>query len=171
MAEFNERLFAPAKKVDLVNASRGLRAEETNDWRYLSAGTVRNYRSKIIHALKARNMSHAVRIGFEIGILEAQLYTGPENPITPHQAEILDLVSQGYESDEIADVLPFTHKTVYNNRSFILRRLSARTMPHAVRLGVESGIIAIEGLVLPTEAAKELGTTAIAETVQPVINS
>lgn len=61
--------------------------------------------------------------------------------ITPRQVEVLWLLSHGLTKAEAAERLVLSEDTVRSHATNVYRRLGARSMAHAVRLGLELGLI------------------------------
>ena len=64
--------------------------------------------------------------------------------MTKRRVEILQLLSEGYVSKEIADTLQVSVLVVYDNFKGIKRQLRVKTREQAVRRGIEKGLIRID---------------------------
>jgi DNA-binding CsgD family transcriptional regulator len=53
----------------LTRAAAGMTVEETASELFLAIDTIKGYRRRVIAKLRANNISHAVAIGFQEGIL------------------------------------------------------------------------------------------------------
>lgn len=73
--------------------------------------------------------------------------------LTPREKEVLNLASQGNTSKEIGEHLFISAWTVRVHVISLRNKLDAKSITHAVRLGIENGDIA-----LSDEAAKYIGT-------------
>lgn len=62
------------------------------------------------------------------------IYTRPKGPLTPRQAEIVHLMSQGMGNKEIAAELGVSLQTIKNHVSAILSKLDAHDRAHAVAI-------------------------------------
>lgn len=63
--------------------------------------------------------------------------------LSPRQTEVLNLLSLGLTYKEIASELGIAHGTATLHVVATLRKLQAKSSPHAVRIGIEKGIITI----------------------------
>ena len=63
--------------------------------------------------------------------------------LTGRQRQILQLVAEGRQSKDIAEILRVSLKTVEFHRSRLLAKLGARTVAELTRLAVEEGLIGI----------------------------
>lgn len=61
--------------------------------------------------------------------------------LAPRETEILRLLASGLSSDEIADLLHLSHKTVRNHHYAIKRKIGARNDAHLVWLAVNAGLV------------------------------
>jgi DNA-binding NarL/FixJ family response regulator len=127
----NEQFFFEALRVgasgyvlktaadrDLVEACRATMRGET----FLHAGAVR--------AL-VRDFLDRARDG------EA----GPPDPLSPRELEVLKLVAEGHTSDEIAELLVISRKTVDRHRANILEKLGMRDRVDLTRYAIRRGLI------------------------------
>lgn len=147
--------LTPAKLRTLELASLGLNRFEAAEATNTSFRTVKVHRYELLKILKARSMPHAVRIGFEQGFLtprEKELQY--IDTLSPAQHEILEYLSYGYSSNEIAEMRGCVYTTVKNLRALILEKLAANTMPQAVRAAIEVGELVLDervnGLTIAT---------------------
>lgn len=62
-------------------------------------------------------------------------------PITDREREVLQLISQGYVSREIAEKLYVSENTIEYHRKQLMRRLEARNNAHLVRIAMDLGIV------------------------------
>ncbi len=61
----------------------------------------------------------------------------------PREVEILQLIASGMTSEEIADALSLSQKTIQNYHSGIKAKLDARTDARLVRIAIDAGLIDI----------------------------
>ena len=66
---------------------------------------------------------------------------GSEEPLTPRELEVLKLVAEGYTSDEIAETLVISRKTVDRHRANILEKLQMRDRVDLTRYAIRRGLI------------------------------
>lgn len=65
-----------------------------------------------------------------------------ENPLTPRQSEVLQLVAKGYRSKAIAARLNVSIKTIETHRADIMRRLGVRHTAGLVHEAIRLGLLA-----------------------------
>ena len=65
----------------------------------------------------------------------------PTDPLTPRELEILKLVAEGHTSDEIAETLVISKKTVEHHRSHILEKLGLRDRVELARYAIRRGLV------------------------------
>jgi DNA-binding NarL/FixJ family response regulator len=65
----------------------------------------------------------------------------PEDPLTPRELEIVKLVAEGYSSDDIAEALVISRKTVEHHRSHILEKLGMRDRVELTRYAIRRGLV------------------------------
>jgi DNA-binding NarL/FixJ family response regulator len=66
----------------------------------------------------------------------------PEDPLTPRETEVVKLVAEGHTSDEIAELLVISRKTVDRHRANILEKLKMRDRVDLTRYAIRRGLIA-----------------------------
>jgi DNA-binding NarL/FixJ family response regulator len=64
----------------------------------------------------------------------------PEDPLSPRESEILKLIAEGSTSQEIADLLVISRKTVERHRSNILEKLGMRDRVDLTRYAIRRGL-------------------------------
>ncbi len=69
------------------------------------------------------------------------------DPLSPREIEILRLVAHGMASEEIAELLHLSPKTVRNHHYAIKGKIGARNDAHLVWLAIEAGLV---GTLAPT---------------------
>jgi DNA-binding NarL/FixJ family response regulator len=65
----------------------------------------------------------------------------PSDPLTPRELEIVKLVAEGHSSDEIAETLVISKKTVDHHRSHILEKLGMRDRVELTRYAIRRGLV------------------------------
>jgi DNA-binding NarL/FixJ family response regulator len=65
----------------------------------------------------------------------------PQDPLTPRELEVVKLIAEGYTSDEIADELVISRKTVDHHRGHILEKLGMRNVAELTRYAIRRGLI------------------------------
>ena len=63
------------------------------------------------------------------------------DPLTPRELQIVKLVAEGHSSDEIADTLVISKKTVEHHRSHILDKLGMRDRVQLTRYAIRRGLV------------------------------
>jgi len=63
------------------------------------------------------------------------------NYLTNREQEILNLLSCGHSTPEIADILFLSPETVKTHRRNLVIKLNAKNVAHLIRIGFESGVI------------------------------
>jgi DNA-binding NarL/FixJ family response regulator len=66
---------------------------------------------------------------------------GPPDPLTPREVEVVKLVAEGHTSDEIAELLIISRKTVDRHRANILEKLGMRDRVDLTRYAIRRGLI------------------------------
>ena len=67
--------------------------------------------------------------------------TAPEDPLTPRELEVVKLIAEGHTSDEIADALVISRKTVDHHRCHILGKLGMRNGAELTRYAIRRGLV------------------------------
>jgi len=65
----------------------------------------------------------------------------PEDPLTPRELEVVKLIAEGHTSDEIAEALVISRKTVDHHRSNILDKLGMRNGAELTRYAIRRGLV------------------------------
>jgi DNA-binding NarL/FixJ family response regulator len=65
----------------------------------------------------------------------------PSDPLTPRELEIVKLVAEGSTSEEIAETLVISKKTVEHHRSHILEKLGMRDRVDLTRYAIRRGLV------------------------------
>ena len=65
----------------------------------------------------------------------------PSDPLTPRELEIVKLVAEGSTSEEIAEALVISKKTVEHHRSNILEKLGMRDRVDLTRYAIRRGLV------------------------------
>ena len=65
----------------------------------------------------------------------------PADPLTPRELQVVKLIAEGYTSDEIAQELVISRKTVDHHRANILSKLEMRSVAELTRYAIRRGLI------------------------------
>jgi DNA-binding NarL/FixJ family response regulator len=65
----------------------------------------------------------------------------PEDPLSPRESEVLKLIAEGRTSQQIADLLVISRKTVERHRANILEKLGMRDRVELTRYAIRCGVI------------------------------
>lgn len=79
--------------------------------------------------------------------LNVQVAKAPDNPVerlTPREREVLQLVSEGKSSAEIADIMFLSPKTIETYRSRLMQKLGVNDIPSLVKLAIRYGLTQLE---------------------------
>ncbi|GLZ36243.1 hypothetical protein Lesp02_84300 [Lentzea sp. NBRC 105346] len=128
--------------------AQGLSNAAIGDRLGLALDTIRVFVRKVFARLGANDRAHAVRRGFELGLLAAdpaasRSLSGPA--LSASQVEMLDLVSRGLTNVRIGQRMGITESVVVDRCRRLYRRLEARDRAHAVRRGFELGLLSGAG--------------------------
>jgi DNA-binding NarL/FixJ family response regulator len=67
--------------------------------------------------------------------------TGPQEPLTAREQEVLKLIAEAHTNREIAAILHLSEKTVESHRANLLRKLGMRDRVELVRYAIRRGLI------------------------------
>ncbi len=67
--------------------------------------------------------------------------TGPVEPLTPREQEVLKLIAEAHTNKEIGEILHLSAKTVESHRGNLLRKLGMRDRVELVRYAIRRGLI------------------------------
>lgn len=108
--------------------------------------------AEVVAAVKAvhggtRYLSHKISDRVIEEYLNAQVSKVPDNPVerlTPREREILQLVSEGRSSAEIAGLMFLSPKTIETYRSRLMQKLGVSDIPSLVKLAIRCGLTSLE---------------------------
>ena len=66
--------------------------------------------------------------------------SGPEEPLSPREQEVLKLIAEAYTNKQIAETLHLAEKTVESHRANLLRKLGMRDRVELVRYAIRRGL-------------------------------
>jgi len=66
--------------------------------------------------------------------------TGPDEPLSPREQEVLKLIAEAYTNKRIAETLHVAEKTVESHRANLLRKLGMRDRVELVRYAIRRGL-------------------------------
>jgi DNA-binding NarL/FixJ family response regulator len=67
--------------------------------------------------------------------------TGPREPLSPREQEVVKLIAEAFTNKEIAETLHLAEKTVESHRANVLRKLGMRDRVELVRYAIRRGLI------------------------------
>jgi DNA-binding NarL/FixJ family response regulator len=67
--------------------------------------------------------------------------TTPEDPLSPRELEVVKLIAEGFTSEEIADQLFISKKTVDRHRANVLEKLGMRNRVELTRYAIRRGLV------------------------------
>jgi DNA-binding NarL/FixJ family response regulator len=67
--------------------------------------------------------------------------TGPREPLSPREQEVLKLVAEAHTNREIGEILGLSEKTVETHRANLLRKLGMRDRVELVRYAIRRGLV------------------------------
>jgi DNA-binding NarL/FixJ family response regulator len=65
----------------------------------------------------------------------------PRDPLTPRELEVVKLIAEGHTTDEIAELLVISKKTVERHRANILEKLEMRNRVELTRYAIRHGLV------------------------------
>jgi DNA-binding NarL/FixJ family response regulator len=65
----------------------------------------------------------------------------PEDPLTPRELQVVKLIAEGHSSDQIAEELVISRKTVAHHRANLLGKLGMRNVADLTRYAIRRGLI------------------------------
>lgn len=65
----------------------------------------------------------------------------PDDPLTPREQEVVKLIAEGHTSEEIAEILVISKKTVERHRANILEKLGMRNRVDLTRYAIRRGLV------------------------------
>jgi len=65
----------------------------------------------------------------------------PQDPLTPRELEVVQLIAEAHTSEEIADLLVISRKTVERHRANILEKLEMRDRVQLTRYAIRRGLV------------------------------
>ena len=65
----------------------------------------------------------------------------PEDPLTPREQQVVKLIAEGHTSEEIAETLVISKKTVDRHRANILEKLGMRNRVELTRYAIRRGLV------------------------------
>ena len=71
----------------------------------------------------------------------ADASSGPREPLSPREQEVLKLLAEAHTNREISEVLGVSAKTVEHHRASILRKLGMRDRVELVRYAIRRGLV------------------------------
>ena len=67
--------------------------------------------------------------------------SGPREPLSPREQQVLKLLAEAHANREISELLGLSEKTVEHHRSSILRKLGMRDRVELVRYAIRRGLV------------------------------
>jgi DNA-binding NarL/FixJ family response regulator len=67
--------------------------------------------------------------------------TAPEDPLSPRELEVVKLIAEGLTSEEIAEQLFISKKTVDRHRANVLEKLGMRNRVELTRYAIRRGLV------------------------------
>jgi len=67
--------------------------------------------------------------------------TGPSEPLSPREQEVVKLIAEAYTNKQIAEILHLAEKTVESHRGNVLRKLGMRDRVELVRYAIKRGLV------------------------------
>lgn len=67
--------------------------------------------------------------------------SGPSEPLSPREQEVLKLIAEAHTNKEIGEILHLAEKTVESHRANLLRKLGMRDRVQLVRYAIRRGLV------------------------------
>jgi DNA-binding NarL/FixJ family response regulator len=67
--------------------------------------------------------------------------SGPREPLTPREQEVVKLIAEAHTNAQIAEILHLAEKTVESHRANVLRKLGMRDRVELVRYAIRRGMV------------------------------
>ena len=67
--------------------------------------------------------------------------SGPREPLSPREQEVVKLIAEAHTNRQIADVLKVSEKTVESHRANVLQKLGMRDRVELVRYAIRRGLV------------------------------
>jgi DNA-binding NarL/FixJ family response regulator len=67
--------------------------------------------------------------------------TGPREPLSPREQEVLKLIAEAHTNREIGEILGLSEKTIETHRGNLLRKLGMRDRVELVRYAIRRGLV------------------------------
>lgn len=153
--EATERLTAEFPGVRSIILS--MHQNEEYVWRALKAGAsgylLKKAATSELETALDRIMQGEIYVSREISAVLLKKHPlqqlaqqkGPLERLTPRQREILQLIAEGQNTKEIADILKVSPKTVEYHRMKLMECLQVYDIPGLVRFALREGVIPKEG--------------------------
>jgi DNA-binding NarL/FixJ family response regulator len=94
-------------------------------------------------AMRGEAFLHAGAVGTLVrDRLQRMQRGGDPDPLTPRELEVVKLIAEGRTSDEIAELLSISRKTVDRHRANILDKLGMRDRVDVTRYAIRRGLVA-----------------------------
>lgn len=107
------------------------------------AGTVSDGDVQTLKDAGAISVLRRCEVGASIGAHLVRLNGGQpapnDDPLTPRERDVLRLVSEGYDTAEIASTLCFSERTIKSVIHGVTERLGLRNRPHAIAHAMKRG--------------------------------
>ena len=65
----------------------------------------------------------------------------PSDPLTPRELEVIKLIAEAHTSEEIAEMLVISRKTVDRHRANVLEKLGMRNRVELTRYAIRRGLV------------------------------
>ena len=145
------RKGSPETKVIIlsmhVNEEYVVRALRSGVSGYLFKDSAVDELERAIHSVAAGQTYLSKRISkptIQAYLSNTNRIYAPLDELTPRQREVLQLIGEGKNTKEIADLLGVSIKTVEAHRLRLMRRLGIHDLPGLVRFAIRTGLVSAE---------------------------